>query len=449
VERRVEDPEMGVTETRRPTDGEAPREQRFERWLAERVRPEDGQIPAFIFSSPEVYQLELERIFARNWLFVAHDGEVPEPGDYVTRRMGEDPVIVVRGEDNEIRVFLNVCRHRGMRLCRADLGNTSHFRCPYHGFTYDNGGHLVGVPFHKEAYGERLDKEQLSLLQARCERYAGLVFATWADAGPSLEQYLGDMRWYLDLLLKRAKMEVVGPPQRWTVDTNWKLPADNFASDAYHTATTHASIAAIGLAPSIGFGKDGYQIRAGNGHGLGLGIGPGPVVPPEVLALYERHLSSEQIDVWRRMQNLHATVFPNLSILMSSATGPQGRRVIHTTVRQWQPLGPDRLEILSWLVVESEADPQWKEMCRRAYILTFGTSGIFEQDDTENWSNITANVRGAIARETLNFNYTMGIGSEEPVTGFEGPGRALGTKFQEANARAFYRRWLDLLLSAD
>jgi len=418
-----------------------------EQWLAEHVKPEEGYIPAAIFSSPQIYQLELERVFARTWVFVAHEGEVPEPGDYVTRRIGEDPVIVVRGEDNQIRVFLNVCRHRGMRLCRADLGNTSHFRCPYHGFTYDNGGHLVGVPFYKEAYGERLDKTQLSLLEPRCERYAGLVFATWAESGPSLEQYLGDMRWYLDLLLRRADMELVGPPQRWVVDTNWKLPADNFVSDAYHTATTHASIAAIGLAPSIGFGKDGYQIRTGNGHGLGLGIGPGPVVPTEVLALYERHLKKEQVDVWRRMKNLHATVFPNFSLLMSSATGPEGRRVIHTTCRLWQPRGPDKLEIWSWLVVEKEADPRWKEMCRRAYILTFGTSGIFEQDDTENWSHITANARGEITRRAVDFNYTMGAGIDDAVTDFAGPGHVLGSKFQEANSRAFYRRWLDLVLA--
>ncbi len=418
-----------------------------EQWLAEHVKPEQGYIPAAIFSSPQIYQLELERVFARTWVFVAHEGEVPEPGDYVTRRIGEDPVIVVRGEDNQIRVFLNVCRHRGMRLCRADLGNTSHFRCPYHGFTYDNGGHLVGVPFYKEAYGERLDKAQLSLLEARCERYAGLVFATWAESGPSLEQYLGNMRWYLDLLLRRAEMELVGPPQRWVVDANWKLPADNFVSDAYHTATTHASIAAIGLAPSIGFGKDGYQIRTGNGHGLGLGIGPGPVVPPEVLALYERHLKRDQVDVWRRMKNLHATVFPNFSLLMSSATGPEGRRVIHTTCRLWQPRGPDKLEIWSWLVVEREADPRWKEMCRRAYILTFGTSGIFEQDDTENWSHITANARGEITSRAVDFNYTMGAGIDDAVTDFAGPGHVLGSKFQEANSRAFYRRWLDLVLA--
>jgi phenylpropionate dioxygenase-like ring-hydroxylating dioxygenase large terminal subunit len=415
--------------------------------LIESVKPAEGSVPAFIFSSPDVYEAELQRVFARSWLFVGHESEVPEPGDYVTRYMGEDPVIVTRGEDGQIRVFLNVCRHRGMRLCRADMGNTSHFRCPYHGFTYDNRGHLVGVPFHKEAYGDDLDRASLSLFQPRCESYAGLVFATWSEAGPSLGEFLGDARWYLDLLFKRAAMEVVGPPQRWVVDTNWKLPADNFASDAYHTATTHASIAAIGLTPSIAFGKDGYHISLSHGHGCGLGIGPTPMVPEEMLALYARHLPPAQAAIWRQIKNLHGTLFPNFSLLLTSAAGIEGKRIMHTTMRLWQPKGPDKIEIWSWLIVERDAPDEWKELSRKAYILTFGPSGIFEQDDTENWAHITANARGAVARRAATFNYTMGLGRTPLVDGFAGPGAVTDTKFQEANARNFYGRWLEMMLA--
>ncbi|MGH2372262.1 MAG: Rieske 2Fe-2S domain-containing protein, partial [bacterium] len=122
------------------------------------VNPEQGHIPAFIFSDPEIYRLEMDALFTRCWLFVAHESEIPSPGDYVTRHMGDHPVIVARGEDGRIRVLLNVCRHRGMRICRADLGNASHFRCPYHGFTYKNTGELIGIPFQAEIYGSGLDK---------------------------------------------------------------------------------------------------------------------------------------------------------------------------------------------------------------------------------------------------------------------------------------------------
>ncbi len=439
----------GVTSDPPDTEEESSGRQRLRRTMAEIIRPDKGEVPAFIFRSPQVYELELEQIFARCWLVVAHESEVPQPGDYVTRFMGDDPIIVCRGEDGRIRVFLNVCRHRGMMLCRADLGNTSHFRCPYHGFTYDNRGRLIGVPFEREVYGPDHDRSRLSLLEARCATYAGLVFATWAPAGETLEQYLSDMRWYLDLLLKRAEMEVVGPPQRWVVETNWKLPSDNFVSDAYHTATTHASLAAIGLVPTIAFAMAGVQIGAGNGHGLGLGLGTGPVMPPELLARYERHLTPEQMQLWMRMQNLHATVFPNCSLLLTSAAVINGERVAQTTLRLWQPKGPERIEIWSWLLLERDADARRKALIRRAYTLTFGSSGILEQDDTENWTNITAATRGAIARSALRFDYTMGLGHEEMVRDFPGPGQVLNTKFQEANSRAFFRRWRELILAED
>jgi hypothetical protein len=120
---------------------------------------------------------------------------------------------------------------------------------------------------------------------------------------------------------------------------------------------------------------------------------------------------------------------------------------MHTTLRLWQPKGPDRAEIWSWLIAERDAPAEWKELSRKAYILTFGPSGIFEQDDTENWTNITANTRGAVARRAASFNYTMGVGHEPVVSGFPGPGRVIDTKFQEANARNFYGRWLEMVLS--
>src|SRR5919199_1587078 len=109
--------------------------------LAERtrlVRPEDGLISARIFADSEIYALEQERIFGRVWLHVAHESEIPQSGDFVTRSMGEDPVIVVRGRDGQVRVLLNACRHRGRLVCDEDLGNTGRFQCPYHGWTYTN-----------------------------------------------------------------------------------------------------------------------------------------------------------------------------------------------------------------------------------------------------------------------------------------------------------------------
>src|SRR5271154_3888076 len=95
-----------------------------------------------VFSDPEVHRVEQERIFTRCWLYVGHESQIPNPGDFVAGFMGEEPVIVCRGSDRQIRVFLNTCRHRGMLVCRVEEGSAKFFRCPYHGWTYDLEGKL-------------------------------------------------------------------------------------------------------------------------------------------------------------------------------------------------------------------------------------------------------------------------------------------------------------------
>src|SRR6266403_5675523 len=104
--------------------------------LQDLVSEERAHISRRVYVDPEIFELEQERLFSKAWLFLAHESELPGKGDYVTRNLAGDPVVVVRGDDGLIRAFLNSCRHRGMRLCRADKGRVSTIRCPYHGWTY-------------------------------------------------------------------------------------------------------------------------------------------------------------------------------------------------------------------------------------------------------------------------------------------------------------------------
>jgi phenylpropionate dioxygenase-like ring-hydroxylating dioxygenase large terminal subunit len=92
-----------------------------------------GMVPAYIYNDPDIFELERERIFSRAWIFVGHESEIPQPGDYVVRRILEDSFILTRDEGGHVRAHFNMCLHRGMQVCRAEMGNTSHFRCPYHG----------------------------------------------------------------------------------------------------------------------------------------------------------------------------------------------------------------------------------------------------------------------------------------------------------------------------
>jgi phenylpropionate dioxygenase-like ring-hydroxylating dioxygenase large terminal subunit len=106
---------------------------------------EEGLLPATVFNDEDIYEAELWRIFAQEWIFIGHVSEIPEPGDYARRYIGTDPYIFVRDKDGEIQVLFDSCRHRGTKICRAETGNTSHFRCPYHGWTYKNDGTLQGI----------------------------------------------------------------------------------------------------------------------------------------------------------------------------------------------------------------------------------------------------------------------------------------------------------------
>lgn len=420
--------------------------------LRDLVRPEEGQVSRLIFTDPEIYQWELERIFTRCWLYVAHESEIPHPGDYVTRIMGGDPVVVARGKDGKIRVFLNTCRHRGARVCRDDSGNAPQFRCPYHGWTYENTGELIGIPAYKLAYPHGLDLSRLGLHAApKVDTYHSLVFASWDAQAESLADYLGGIRWYLDLLFGRTDsgVEIVGPPQRWEVETNWKLPAANFAGDAYHGLVTHGYRAELGGPPSSSYG---HQVHTEKGHGVGLTL-PAPgapnepyfSLPKELWPQFERHLTKEQLEVMRPLRNIHGTVFPNLSFLHpATKRAPEDPYLVFFTLRQWQPKGPDKIEIWSWCLVEKDTPESWKEASRQAYSQNFGMAGTTEQDDTETWADVAQTNSGPVARR-LTFHYGMGLGSAEPVKGWPGPGVAYATAWIEANERAFYKRWLELI----
>ena len=125
-----------------------------------------GTISREVFVNKDIYQQELEQVFTRAWLLVGHESQIPNPGDYVQSRMGEESVILTRDRSSRIHVFLNSCTHRGMKVCRYDQGNTRVFTCPYHGWSFASDGklvnvpgQLVGVPGFVEHYHEKLDKE--------------------------------------------------------------------------------------------------------------------------------------------------------------------------------------------------------------------------------------------------------------------------------------------------
>ncbi|MEW9671251.1 aromatic ring-hydroxylating dioxygenase subunit alpha [Ammoniphilus sp. 3BR4] len=414
-------------------------------YLNETVRPEEGVIPAYILGDPAVYKLEHEKIFLKTWLFLGHESEIPNKGDYIMRDLAGYSVIISRGEDGAIRGLYNMCTHRGMKLCRADKGNKAHFTCPYHGFTFKNTGDLIGVPLQQDIYGGNLDVSNMALHKVTIDSYKGLLFGTWSENPQPLSDFLGDFKWYLDIVVGRAEMEVMGPPQRFIVHSNWKIGSDNFVSDSYHTMVTHGSIAKLGMVPNATYSKKGYQAGTRNGHGLNIGM-PNPdfAFEESLIPEFKSNLSPEQFEMMSNVKNMIGTIFPNLSFLISH-TKIKGQLISNTSVRLWRPIDVDKMEVITWLLVEKNASDDWKQRSRESFVLTFSPSGIFEQDDTEVFTDITAAAVGPMPfLKQFAYNYTMGM-HREPVNDFPGPGTVYADKFSEANSRNFYRYWLDLL----
>src|SRR5262245_35864486 len=215
----------------------------------DRTRDVQPRIDRDYYRDESVVHEELRGLFARSWLMLAHQSEISVPGDYVTRRMGADPVVVARDENGEVNVLLNSCTHRGTQLCKAASGNTATFVCGYHGWLFSNNGALRGVPGRRTLYGPDFDMSKHNLRKAQVGIAHGLIVATWDESAPSLQEYLGDFDWYLGALYDffPGGMEVYGGVHRVVVRGNWKIHAENFAGDGYHLRIAHRTMFELGV----------------------------------------------------------------------------------------------------------------------------------------------------------------------------------------------------------
>jgi len=416
----------------------------------ELMAPDGSAIDRRLFVDESIYRQEQELIFAKCWLYLGHESALPQNGSFFTTTMGEDPVIVVRDKTGRPRVYLNSCTHRGAKVCRVDSGVTTMFKCPYHAWTFNTEGQLASVPRLGTVYGDPFDRSQHSLREApHVDSFGGMIFASWDPQAPTLRDYLGDMAFYLELMLNRMEggTELIGGVHQWTINVNWKIPSENFAGDHYHVSSTHGAGVEMGYRSRLS--NDGYCIQTGNGHSIGSERG-GAQQGTAVKTDYDAFMTQMRAELVARYGESASafvpigvgTIFPNMSFLDSAR---------FRSFRVWHPRGVDKIEVHSWCLVDKAMPPELKAAVRKQYSLAFGPGGIFEQDDGDVWQSVQDGLRGHIGRQGR-FNYQMGLGREAPTSSRYGapfPGSTSDILMTEANQRAFYRHYASLMTGPD
>ncbi|HWK60168.1 MAG TPA: aromatic ring-hydroxylating dioxygenase subunit alpha [Eoetvoesiella sp.] len=370
--------------------------------LADCVWPADGlnAIPDWVYTSQEVYDREMERIFhGDTWNFVALEAEIPKPGDYKRSYVGATPVVVTRAEDGSIHVFENRCAHRGAEFCRSSQGNANEFVCPYHQWSYDLKGNLQGIPFKRgvnKAGGMPRDfrNEDHGLRKLHVTAYHGVVFASYSDKVEPIEQYLTpEILEDFNVAFPGKPLKILGY-YRNEVPCNWKMYHENL-KDPYHATLLHSFLVVFGLL--VAGNKSMMLADSTHGrHGImgsaktdDLYADVNPETKKEMRSFKdgmrlrdERFLNfvKEFDSPWSVTMQ---TVWPNLVV----------QREMNTLgVRQIVPNGPNSL-IMNWIMFGYEDDTEEMTRHRLRQGNLMGPSGFLGLEDNEAMKFVQEGVR--------------------------------------------------------
>jgi 3-phenylpropionate/trans-cinnamate dioxygenase alpha subunit len=399
------------------------------------VDVDDRTVSSRVFTDPAVFALEQTTVFSRSWLYVGHRSQFTHSGDFVQTYAGTIPLLLCLDDDGQFHAIANVCSHRGSRICQVEYGRASKFVCPYHNWVFDNRGELVGVPrrtspgFHKSRWN--------LLRAARVATYRDLIFANFSREGISLEEYLGEMKWYLDLLLNSSAGTEVSGTHRSLVHCNWKIPAEQFGSDNWHFQGVHGSMAKLGRHNEDPNCEDSFHAWTSEGHML-ICVAPKTELPGAFNfylndSLAAGHISEQQRRLLRC--SIVLTIFPNLSFVYFPGL---------CSIRVWHPRSAGMTELWSWALYNTSAPDHIKDLMKRQVTHMFSPTGMLEQDDLEIWARLESNLMNMPPSYRLCYEY--GAGEESRPRPFPGNTASLQS---DTPAFAFYRRWVEIIGSGD
>jgi benzoate/toluate 1,2-dioxygenase alpha subunit len=216
--------------------------------LIEDVAQGQFKLHRSVFTDQALFDLEMKYIFEGNWVYLAHESQIPNPNDYYTTYIGRQPIVIARNRQGQLHAMINACSHRGAQLCRYKRGNKATYTCPFHGWTFNNSGKLLKVKDPTDAgYSDCFNTEGSHDLKqvARFENYKGFLFGSLNAEVLPLEDYLGEACKIIDMIVDQSEhgLEVLRGASTYTYEGNWKLTAENGA-DGYHVSAVHWNYAA-------------------------------------------------------------------------------------------------------------------------------------------------------------------------------------------------------------
>ena len=419
-------------------------------------RIEEGvfRVDRRIYTDERLFELELKLIFENDWVFLCHESQIANPGDYYSTFIGRQPVLVLRDNEGDINGFINACAHRGALLTERRQGNATTLRCRFHGWCYNTQGRCTRIKNETSGWPGGAKKEDSSLKSiGRIGSYQGFVFGSLNPDVRDLEEHLGEARKFMDLLAEQSPegIEVIGGMSDYVIRGNWKMQAEN-GVDGYHVSTVHRVFASTVAQREERQGREGMaKTEAGRIAGTVptgcYDLGGGHMMiwaersTPEAAPLYEsrdRLLKDypESKVKWMVERGRNLCLFPNV-LLMDQPS---------TQIRIFRPLSVDRTLVTVYCIAPKGESKEARKARIRKFEDFYMVTGMATPDDLAALEDCQVGAHGESARWT---DVTRGLANM--VEGPDEPARELGLSPVSSNSSwdaetlyySYYRRWLE------
>lgn len=369
---------------------------RMQSWLVKNKAAGIYQVDRAVFTDTEIFELEMKYFFEQNWVFLAHESQLPKPNDFVTTKIGRVPVLITRDRSGTLRGMINACAHRGARVCRERSGNKRNFMCPFHGWTYSPAGELLDITEEGAGgYSPGFNRADFGLPQIpRLESYRGFIFGSLAEDVLPLAEYLAGSKTFIDLLAdqsQQGELEVIPGATRYRYRGNWKMTVEN-GLDGYHVSTVHANYfltvqrrvegESANDTKAIDFSnfnrQDGGSFSFANGHSVLWADYANFRDRPNyehLEWLIENHGEERALWMNKRIRNLQ--LFPNVFLMDQTST----------QIRIIQPISVDETEVTTYCVAPVGESNEARALRIRQYEDFFNASGMATPDDLTEFNN--------------------------------------------------------------